>query len=209
MKNFRNILAASLVLASAAAAQAATVSFVGTADGTDFSITFDDSVANLINVAVTSSANPNEADLIGLAFDWEGDPRPEADDFAWVSSNNGEIITAICIDAISCGTAGTNGVNGLTFSGTGISEFDYIIRMGAAGTQDYLTCFAFSIASGLGVEAISGFLGIRAQSTGLAGEGSIKLVEFERVPEVPQPAAGWLLLGGLGGLAVLRRRKKA
>lgn len=42
--------------------------------------------------------------------------------------------------------------------------------------------------------------------------GSWKLlavtVDFDGVPEIPLPAAGWLLLGGLGSIAALRRAQK-
>ncbi|MEM9707518.1 MAG: VPLPA-CTERM sorting domain-containing protein [Pseudomonadota bacterium] len=37
----------------------------------------------------------------------------------------------------------------------------------------------------------------------------IKAIHFEKVEVVPLPAAGWLMLGGLGGLAAMRRRKKS
>jgi len=199
------LLAAGFALAGSAAS-AATVSFVGSADGTDYQIDFSDDAAGLIDVTVTATANPNNADLFGLAFDWLGAPAPIASDFNFVSSNTGEGITAVCTDTVFCG-------GGLNFSGTGVTAFDYIIRMGDAGLfngSQFLNFFNFNIASNLGLDDFLGdSFGIRAQSTGPDGEGSLKLVDFERVPPIPVPAAGFMLLLGLGGLAAVRRRKAA
>lgn len=51
-------------------------------------------------------------------------------------------------------------------------------------------------------------MGLRLQSTGPNLGGSAKVID--NTPEViPLPAAGWLLLAGVGGLAAMRRRKTA
>jgi len=106
--NFKILLAATAglfaIAVSTPMAHAATMQFVGSTQGTDFAITFDDDTTGQINVRVTSAANPNQADLLGLAFNWDGTPAPSApSDFHFVSSNTGEAITSVCTNTLSCG----------------------------------------------------------------------------------------------------------
>jgi len=214
MKNLGTIktIAAVALVAGAGlsgfAAHAATMSYSGSTQGTDFSITINDDTAGQLSFTVQSIANPNSADLYALGLMWTGTPAPsttfDPGDFNTVSSNTGETITAVCA---ACSNAG----NGANFNGTG-QVFDYIVRMGSQGTQggNYLTDFRFYISSVLSLdEALGSGFGIRAQSTGPTGNDSIKLVDFDRIPSpVPLPAAGFLLLGALGGLGVAARRKR-
>lgn len=51
------------------------------------------------------------------------------------------------------------------------------------------------------------FTGFAVRMASLA-EGDSAVFEHSSVTPIPLPAAGWLLLGGLGGLAMLRRRRK-
>lgn len=68
---------------------------------------------------------------------------------------------------------------------------------------------SFKLTDANDVLALSDFnyLGLRVQEVGPNGEASDKLVATS-TPVVPLPAAGWLLLGGIGGMAALKRRKK-
>lgn len=218
MNTFLKAAAVAAMTITGGAASAATISYSGTADGTDFKVVINDETAGQLNFVVTSTANPNSADLFALGFMWEGSPSPTpiwdaAGDFFTVSSNTGEAITNVCANCSNVG-------NGANFNGTGL-VFDYIVRMGASGTQNnnYLTDFRFYISSTLSLaEAFGDTFGIRAQSTGDDGNGSIKLVNFtlddpgdnnNPPPVVPLPAAGILLLGALGGMGALRMRRKA
>ena len=66
--------------------------------------------------------------------------------------------------------------------------------------------FSFSFESGEDELTLDNFL-LRLQSVGTSNELSTVLVGTPS--PVPLPAAGWLLLGGLGGLAAMKRRRKS
>ena len=58
-----------------------------------------------------------------------------------------------------------------------------------------------------GEQSVGGFFG---DPSGLAGNGIVAQVAPQNpVSAVPLPATGWMLLAGFGGLAAMKRRKKA
>lgn len=59
--------------------------------------------------------------------------------------------------------------------------------------------------TGLTVASPFGAGGAAIQLSSQALDGPI----FDPTPPIPLPAAGWLMIAGLGGLAALRRRRKA
>ena len=66
------------------------------------------------------------------------------------------------------------------------------------------TTFSASVLAGVAVDSLV----FSAQRDGSAG-GSLDAVVLSDVAPVPLPAAGWMLIAGLGGLAAMGRRKKA
>ena len=81
---------------------------------------------------------------------------------------------------------------------------------GLKGGSDRFNDFMFTIlADGLDVsDFLEQSFAVRVQSTGEDGEGSAKIGGTSPgMTPIPLPAAGWMLIAGLGGLAAARRRK--
>ncbi len=93
-----------------------------------------------------------------------------------------------------------------------LSETD--IGLGALLTYSGIATINQPGIGGIGVSPLPELAALTDNLFGIkAGAGgSWKLlavtVEFDSVPAIPLPAAGWLLLGGLGSIAALRRARK-
>ena len=82
---------------------------------------------------------------------------------------------------------------GFTFTASSFSNF--------LNGPIFYSFVASGVISGNGFDATSGFLTLSAQ-------GSSATVSFSSTTEIPLPAAGLMLLVGLGGLAAVWRRRK-
>jgi len=86
-------------------------------------------------------------------------------------------------------------VGGFTFTATSFSGF-----LNMATTKAFT---ALGIVTGLGFDATDGILSFSAQGS----KGKVSFSSTTVAP-IPVPAAGFLLIGALGGLALLSRRRK-
>jgi hypothetical protein len=98
------------------------------------------------------------------------------------------------------------------FSSLNPSSITYVVGEGGTQTNndDCKTEFVCK-GTGYGV-TLSGFTGLTKVDFGSAESANVRLDDIglsRDMAPIPLPAAAWLLLGGIGGLAALRRKNKA
>lgn len=191
-------------------AQAATITYENAADDPKVQLTIDDSGAGFYRFSLTTLVG--QADFLAIGFNLAGSGNPLTNAlFSLVSAtrlDGGAITPTLELFGNDTGSQSDCGP-GCNFNGAGsASLFDYILRIGTQGSSgdDYVRTVVFDLVYGGSLDDNPfSQLAFRAQSTSNL-EGSIKADLIEVAP-VPLPAGGVLLLTGLAGLAMLRRRK--
>lgn len=196
------------------AASAATISYENAEATPRMELVLDDSVGpDALRFSLSTLVGT--ADFLGLGFNTSGGNLSIAD-FTFVSATRADdaaITPALELFGNNTGSQ-TDCGPGCNFGGAGSAEdFDYILRIGSNGGGDggnnFVKSVVFDLATlgNLGSNPFSQFA-VRAQST-TGSSTSIKTDLVEVPSPVPLPAGGLLLMGALGGLAALRRRRKA
>ena len=140
--------------------------------------------ADFVELSFFQDAAPVDVTLTALTFGWIGSVY---NDYPGTTGAFEILVSDLSETAIDLGAL-------LTYSDTATINQAGIGGVGVSPLPDLaaLTDNLFGIKAGAG--------------------GSWKLlavtVDFDGVPEIPLPAAGWLLLGGLGSFAALRRAQK-
>lgn len=144
-------------------------------------------------------ASPNLHDMVQMAFsDVDGlvDVTLVSLTFGWVGD-------------FRYGYSGTNGSFEIILDDAGFSGIDFGDSLMFSGLADDNIIEAYRSIGLYDLSGISGLTGsVFGVKAGDMGSWKLKSVVVDwTVPEVPLPAAGWLLLAGLGGLAAIRRLK--
>ena len=218
MKIASAILAAGFAATVGSAASAATITFGSFYSNSSVEPTPSVTVADIdggVSVAVSSSGITGK--LSGLAF--------EVSDKDVSFGDLTNLSTAIKVQGGNGSNSGPqfreddNAMGNINFNSSGFDAyfsqigsgtFDFIFEL-ASQTTISTTPFTFDI-GGVSTGDFD-LVGLRFQSITGGTVGSSKIVGVPNTPDqptpVPVPAAGLLLIGGLGGLAALRRSRAA
>ena len=225
MQFLKSLAAGAALLCAAGAAQATTVSFGGSFSN-DLGSTVDCSVFSAgcgdFSVAASSSGLLNDSAVVsrrgnGIGVNAPGgilgfpipdlqpgqlDGFPEPSQESLTFSFDAQVsLTSIVLAKLNTG-------------GDSDDEFDLFVDGGLFinnGTSSTVTGpivlsqFTISAIGGDAANDTNGFFGFGAKFD----DFRVKSISYENISAVPLPASSLLLLAGLGGLAALRRRKKA
>jgi hypothetical protein len=205
--SLKTMLAAGALAVAAGGVSAATVTYENVEDTPKVRLVIDDSGVDTFRFTLTTTLG--FADFLGLAFDFAGSLTEDMITLVSYTPDSSlspdlELFGDGVTQVDECG-AGCNFKGGE--SGSGL--YDYIVRIGEQGGGDKLISsivFDIALAGSLDNNPFSNFA-VRAQGTSNE-EGSIKY-GLEEAPPIPLPAAGFLMIGALVGLAALRRRRRA
>ncbi len=207
-KSLKTLLAAGALALVAGGASAATVTYESAEADPKVRLVIDDSFTDKFRFTLTTAFG--SADFLGLGFDFAGSAITQGM-ISLVSytpdSSNAPALTLFGNNTnlqMDCG-------QGCNFEGNGSDSapYDYIIRIGEQGGNplNLVSSVVFDIAlvGSLAQNPFADF-GVRAQGT--SGPSSSIKFGLVETAAVPVPAAGFLLIGALGGLAALRRRRR-
>jgi hypothetical protein len=199
LKTLKTVVAAGVLALMASGAQAATTTLCPNSSSTtdrEFTLTTEDPIGN----SCFASGSPNDnndavfqAMLANLVPAATLLGKVEYDKFGVLQSTGPEVSLLDDMIALLSGNSG-----GFTLDLTGIVNAVLVFKVGNNPGPAYA---AFTVDSGL----VTGFW----SSTPLQGGGLSHVSLYGAPAAVPVPAAGFLLIGALGGLAALRRRRKA
>ena len=208
--------------ASAASMLSFTLDNQGGSDSSETDVTIED-ITGGVKISFSVNDPVNNADIYGVFFDIDG----YSDASGKVSGLTVDGVTGTYGNPVTDVAFNTGSIGGLNVNGSlNPGEFDVIAKIGSQGSSsDYWDNFMITVlGTGLDVTDFYGSLfAVRGQSVGQGCDfgvdgcdGSSKqfgMAGYATDPDdpspVPLPAAGWMLLAGVGGLTVMRRKRKS
>ena len=180
--------------------------------------------AALVAGAGLFASTASAATLVDFSGDKKADPYVQ-DDFAFgpariVNGNNGNCVDKGCLalnaeesaDMTYLGTSGLFTLSGLSFNLVGNSKKNALTINGSNGTSLTFTVDDFAKNTFHTLLFGDAFADVSSVTFATGTHANVRIddVVTNAAPApIPLPAAAWLLLGGIGTLAAVRRRRSA